>query len=84
MTELKNDLLVAMGNPDAVLYSDEFLVIIADKYPKSKYHYLVMPKENIHEIRSLKKHHIPKIIYMQLKGIEFAMQQTNLTSVHFV
>ncbi|VVC46248.1 Hypothetical protein CINCED_3A008030 [Cinara cedri] len=75
---LKNDLIVAMDNKSVRLYEDEFMVIIADVFPKSKHHYLVLPKEHIQEVNSLKTHHIPKLIYMELKGLEFVVYRTML------
>lgn len=80
MTELKNDLVLAIKDPSVLLYSDEFIVIIADIYPKSKYHFLVMPKENIRDITCLKPYHVPKLIYMEHKGLEFVMQATGLSA----
>lgn len=78
--DARNNLILAMNNPSNVLYSDEFVVIIADQYPKSKHHYLVMPKEDLLDVRSLKKHHIPKLIYMELKGLEYVMHTTGLSA----
>lgn len=84
MADLSNDLIVAMNDPGRALYSDEFVVIIADKYPKSEFHYLVMPRENIPDVRSLKKQHIPKLIYMELKGLEFAIVSSALQAHDFL
>lgn len=69
-----------MKNKANLLYSDEFIVIIADAFPKSIYHYLVLPKEDIPEVRSLNEFHIPKLIYMELKGLEHVMRITGLTA----
>ncbi|KAL4090704.1 hypothetical protein QTP88_025491 [Uroleucon formosanum] len=76
--EARNNLILSMNDPSNILYSDEFVVIIADQYPKSEHHYLVMPKEDLFDVRSLKKHHIPKLIYMELKGLEYVMHTTGL------
>lgn len=80
---LRNDLVLAMQDPSVMLYSDEFVTIIADKYPKSEYHFLVLPKEDIQQLRSVQEHHIPKLIYMELKGLEFAKHMTGLPKQHF-
>jgi aprataxin len=82
--ELKNDLIFAMNDPTVRLYSDEFVTIIADKFPKSKHHYLVLPHEDISDVRDIKEHHIPKLIYMELIGLEFAMAHTNLPAHGFL
>lgn len=76
--EARNNLILAMNDPSNVLYSDDFVVIIADQFPKSKHHYLVMPKEDLLDVRSLKKDHIPKLIYMEFKGLEYVMYRTGL------
>lgn len=78
-----NDLVVAINDPAVCLYSDEFLVIIADEFPKSLHHYLVMPKEDIQDVNSLDVHHVPKLIYMELKGLEFVMRKTGLPAQSF-
>lgn len=76
-SELRNDLVVAMDNDKNVLYQDPFIVIIWDKYPKSKFHFLVLPREDIPDVRSIKKHHSPKLVYMELKGLEIASMFSN-------
>lgn len=76
--EARNNLILAMNDPSKVLYSDDFVVIISDQFPKSKHHYLVMPKEDLLDVRSLKKDHIPKLIYMEFKGLEYVMCRTGL------
>lgn len=81
--DAKNNLILAMYDPNVELYTDEFIVIIADLYPKSNHHYLVMPKEDIQDVRSLRALHIPKLIYMELKGLEYVMRKTGLSAQHF-
>jgi len=76
--EARNNLILSMNDPSNILYSDEFVVIVADQYPKSEHHYLVMPKEDLFDVRSLKEHHISKLIYMELKGLEYVMRTTGL------
>ena len=48
-------LLASMHNPDLVIHSDDCLVTIKDKYPKAKYHYLVLPKKKISSLHSLER-----------------------------
>ena len=47
-------LLSAMKDPKYVVYSTAQLVIIRDKYPKSKHHFLVIPNKPIHKIENLR------------------------------
>lgn len=51
-------LLRSMQDPEKVLASDEKCVIIRDEYPKSKYHYLALSKENISSLKSLGRSHV--------------------------
>lgn len=51
-------LVASMENPDLVVKSDELTVTIKDAYPKAKHHYLVLPKENIPALKSLKPSHV--------------------------
>lgn len=83
-SELNNDdLILAMRDPNSVLYQDEFIVIIADKYPKSQHHYLVLPLEDVADVRDLKQRHVPKLVYMELKGLEYVMAATGLSIDNF-
>lgn len=80
---LNNNLILAMNDPACVLHSDQFIVIIADKYPKAEHHYLVMPREDIGNVRNLKERHVPKLVYMELKGLEFAVHASGLPVQNF-
>jgi aprataxin len=49
-----------------VQYEDENFWIINDKYPKAKYHFLLVPKEEIvYGIKSLTPDHIPMLEEME-------------------
>lgn len=48
----------AMKDPDAIVRKTKYCVIIKDKYPKAKIHYLVLPQENISSIYVLNKSHL--------------------------
>lgn len=51
-------LLESIKDPKSVVKSTDKLVIIRDKYPKAKIHYLVLPHEEISNIYKLTKTHI--------------------------
>ncbi|XP_061178460.1 aprataxin-like [Saccostrea echinata] len=68
----KTGLLSSMHDPELQVYKDDKLIIIKDKYPKAKYHFLVMPKENIPNLKSLKKENIDLLKHMHEKGKEMA------------
>ncbi|OWF53592.1 aprataxin-like [Mizuhopecten yessoensis] len=63
-------LLASMDDPELQEYVDEKVVIIKDKYPKAKHHFLVMPKENIPNLNSLKPEHLELLEYLHEKGEE--------------
>lgn len=43
-------LLDSMRNPQLIVISNDIAVVIKDKYPKAKYHFLILPRENIPSI----------------------------------
>jgi len=46
-------LLASMNDPEMVIFSTENLVVIKDKYPKAKHHYLILPRKKIKDLMSL-------------------------------
>lgn len=68
-------LLDAMNDSESVVKSTEKVVVIRDKYPKAKLHYLVLPHEEISSIYKLNKSHIGLLeefglVYKQIKDAE--------------
>ncbi|XP_074655094.1 aprataxin-like [Tubulanus polymorphus] len=57
-------LLASMNDPELVVSEDEQIVIIKDKYPKAKYHFLVMPRMSIANLKSLKSEHLKLLKHM--------------------
>ena len=51
-------LLASMDDPELLVRSDDKIIAIKDKFPKAKYHFLVMPKEEISSLRSLNRSHV--------------------------
>ncbi|VVD03177.1 unnamed protein product [Leptidea sinapis] len=51
-------LLESMNDPSSVYKETDKVVVIKDKYPKAKVHYLVLPRDNINSIYNLDKSHI--------------------------
>lgn len=59
MSEAPLALLADMKDPLLHVMSNETLVVIEDKFPKAKFHFLVLPKENIRsifEVRNMNFH----------------------------
>ncbi|KAG1698546.1 Aprataxin [Nymphon striatum] len=61
-------LKTSMEDPNLKVEEDDKVVIIKDKYPKAKYHFLILPKENIPKLTSLTKSHVELLVHMQKKG----------------
>lgn len=72
MGDWRNNLLKTMNDPNSIVYRDNSVVIIKDKYPKSEYHYLVLPYQDIPSLKSCSYQHKPIIDYMESKAREFA------------
>ncbi|XP_052784392.1 aprataxin-like [Mya arenaria] len=58
-------LLASMNDPDLIVEKDDKLTVIKDKYPKAKHHFLVMPKETIPNLKSLKQEHLDLLKHME-------------------
>lgn len=51
-------LLESMKDPECIVKQTKNVVVITDKYPKAKLHYLVLPTDEINSIYKLTKAHI--------------------------
>ncbi|XP_049873976.1 aprataxin-like protein [Pectinophora gossypiella] len=74
-------LVNSMINPDYIIKQTDRIVVIRDKYPKAKIHYLVLPREDISSIHKLNSSHIDLLnefglLFEQLKDQhqEFTLQ----------
>ncbi|KAK3928733.1 Aprataxin [Frankliniella fusca] len=63
-----NGLLSAMEDPNLRVYGDEQVVVIKDKYPKAQFHFLVLPKIHIPNLKKLDESHVRLLEYMQEVG----------------
>lgn len=72
MGDWQNSLLKTMNDTNFIVYKDETVVIIKDKYPKSEFHYLVLPYKNIPSLKSCSHEHKMIIEYMETIAREFA------------
>lgn len=69
-------LLDSMEDPSVIVISDDRTVMIRDKYPKAKHHYLVLPREDITSLRALDSSHGPLLIHMLKVARDFVSQLT--------
>ncbi|XP_067003124.2 uncharacterized protein [Anabrus simplex] len=65
-------LISAMKDPNLIIEEDEEVVVIKDKYAKAKYHYLVLPKEDISSLNKVTKSHLPLLQHMHDVGVKMA------------
>ncbi|GIY98441.1 aprataxin [Caerostris extrusa] len=57
-----------MEDPNLIVDSDDLVVIIKDKYPKAQHHYLILPKRNIPNLKSVTKSDISLLKHMHEKA----------------
>lgn len=70
-----NGLLAAMDDPNLRVYSDERVVVIKDRYPKAKFHFLVLPKEPLSSLKVVGLKHIDLLQYMHDVGQRIAKKE---------
>ncbi|KAM3864832.1 aprataxin [Diretmus argenteus] len=58
-------LKTSMQDPKIQVYKDERVVVIKDKYPKARYHWLVLPWESIPSLKALRGEHCDLLKHMQ-------------------
>lgn len=77
MGDWHNNLLKAMNDPNLVVHRDKQVVIIKDKYPKSEFHYLVLPYNDIPSLFVCSYQHKMVIEHMETVAREFARSHQN-------
>lgn len=69
-------LSASMEDPEMVVHEDDLCVIIKDKYPKARHHYLVLPKAQISSLRALDRTHLDLVKHLHQAGQEFVAKFT--------
>lgn len=59
------NLINDMKDPSKIVYQDELVMIIRDKYPKARVHYLVLPKKDINTVKDLTKDDLPLLEHIE-------------------
>ncbi|CAD5114485.1 DgyrCDS3611 [Dimorphilus gyrociliatus] len=67
----------AMENPDLKVLETDKAVVIKDKYPKARHHYLVLPKENISNLKSCQKEHVELLEHIHEIGANLKTRHEN-------
>ncbi|XP_028568170.2 aprataxin isoform X2 [Podarcis muralis] len=76
-------LKVSMQNPDMQVYKDEKAVVIKDKYPKARYHWLVLPWESISTLSKVTQEHLELLEHMHGLGEKVIQQCPEKDRLHF-
>uniref|UniRef100_A0ABM5FRG9 Aprataxin n=1 Tax=Pogona vitticeps TaxID=103695 RepID=A0ABM5FRG9_9SAUR len=83
LTHWNQGLKVSMKNPDLQIYKDERAVVIKDKFPKARYHWLVLPWESIPTLSAVTPKHLELLEHMQAVGEKIIQQCSERDRLHF-
>ncbi|NXS92089.1 APTX protein, partial [Jacana jacana] len=73
----------SMQDPKMQVYKDEKTVVIKDKYPKARYHWLILPWEPISSLKSVTRDHLELLEHMQAVGQKMIEQCPAKESLEF-
>lgn len=65
------------------VYKDDRVVVIKDKYPKARYHWLVLPWDSITSLKVLRSEHCDLLKHMQHVGDRMVQQCPDAQKRHF-
>lgn len=65
------------------VYKDDEVVVIKDKYPKARYHWLVLPWQSIPSLKALGKEHCDLLEHMQKVADRLIQQCPDCDSLSF-
>ncbi|KAM6170644.1 aprataxin [Rhynchocyon petersi] len=63
-------LKISMQDPKMQVYKDEQVVVIKDKYPKARHHWLVLPWASISSLKAVTQEHLELLKHMHSVGEE--------------
>ncbi|XP_078009177.1 aprataxin isoform X4 [Phascolarctos cinereus] len=61
-------LKISMHDPKMQVYKDDQVVVINDKYPKARYHWLVLPWISVSTLKNLNQQHVELLKHMHAIG----------------
>ncbi|KAK3507672.1 hypothetical protein QTP70_032790 [Hemibagrus guttatus] len=76
-------LKVSMQNPSMQVYKDEKVVVIKDKFPKARFHWLVLPWDSISSLKALRSEHVELLRHMESVGQRMVHQCDRSDSLRF-
>ncbi|XP_034450049.1 aprataxin isoform X2 [Hippoglossus hippoglossus] len=76
-------LKTSMQDPKMQIYKDDKVVVIKDKYPKARYHWLVLPWQVIPSLKALRDEHCDLVKHMQQVADRMVQQCPDSSSLSF-
>ncbi|XP_058496846.1 aprataxin [Solea solea] len=76
-------LKISMQDPKMQLYKDDKVVVIKDKYPKARHHWLVLPWQSIPSLKALCEEHCDLVKHMQQVADQMVQQCPDSSSLSF-
>ncbi|KAM9856831.1 aprataxin [Aulostomus maculatus] len=76
-------LKTSMQDPKMQVYKDDKVVVIKDKYPKARYHWLVLPWQSIPSLKALREEHCDLLRHMQEVADQMVQQCPHASSLRF-
>nr|XP_057945188.1 aprataxin isoform X2 [Doryrhamphus excisus] len=76
-------LKASMQDPNMQVYKDNKVVVIKDKYPKARYHWLVLPWESITSLKALRKEHCSLLEHMHKVADQMVQRCPHASSLNF-
>ncbi|NXX75545.1 APTX protein, partial [Urocolius indicus] len=73
----------SMQDPKMQVYKDEKTVVIKDKYPKARYHWLILPWDPISSLKSVTRDHLELLEHMHTVGQKMIEQCPARESLDF-
>ncbi|XP_029356276.1 aprataxin isoform X3 [Echeneis naucrates] len=70
----------SMHDPKMQVYKDDRVVVIKDKYPKARYHWLVLPWQSIPSLKALREEHRDLVKHMQQVADQMVQQCPDASS----
>lgn len=76
-------LKVSMQDPKMQVYKDEQVVVIKDKYPKARYHWLVLPWASISSLKVMSREQLQLLRHMHTVGEKVITDQAGSSKLRF-
>ncbi|KAL8202849.1 UNVERIFIED_CONTAM: hypothetical protein K2H54_027115 [Gekko kuhli] len=76
-------LKASMQDPNMQIYKDERVAVIKDKYPKARYHWLVLPWQSISSLKAVTGEHLELLEHMHATGERMVQQCLEKDTLHF-